>query len=622
MTTEKQKLPDFASEISKLDLLPDIKRIWPEEIKSITVPAITHMPEVSGTLVVSPFQSLSYKTWEEASRLKLDGSVTDKIWEKAVCVRPEVPIKDSDQPLAETQVLFCHDRYYLYVGVRAQNPPFVSVGKDPQEERLRLRNEGIRLSLDPLHSHGMHTSIYINALGEVSCREATTRAGYADWDYFAGDASNDSFSGDTALDISSAVKVREDGWDMELAIPFAQLEIKPLASTVLGLNVSRTATELPTENHTVEYSWMNQNQREGDVLAMVMGDMFLDSNPLSLLSIDFPTYTWGLNKAPIELRNNTDRPLRIQAATKGMGTEKQPNDYTNLPVISEIITIAPKESCKMELEFNVPILLTPECVEIEFFNADNQMLLYRGIYHFGFGTIVYPCGLEKNIDRPEVSDPDFIEKYKRYIVSKQPLFGRLTTRQKAKGDFIVKALDGSVEFDLMADGFLAKIANWLCDIYTTDEDRLTGLAYLLSQQAVLSYSAARDAFAYQLNAASILRCGGALCASYGKVFAAIASKINSAKTGKFFNARGLMLKGHSMATVWIDDRWVPFDPTTQCNAKSYWRGNHTELAGYKELAADPCLVKENGSNVTFFNSAAGLHFKTCLGNWPQGAPIE
>ncbi|MCK4983204.1 MAG: hypothetical protein KAS17_09790, partial [Victivallaceae bacterium] len=460
---------------------------------------------------------------EKDSQLELDGSVTDKIWEKAVCVKPNIPIKDNEQPLAETEVLFCHDRYYLYVGVRAQNPPFKSDVKDEKEQRLRLRNEGIRLSLDPLHSHGMHISIYINVLGEISCLKATTRAGVADWDYYAGDISNDEmYSSNIALDLSSAVNIREDGWDIELAIPFSELEIKPLPGTILGLNVSRTATELPRENHTVEYSWMHQNQRDGDVLAMTMGDMFLDCNPLSLISIDFPTYTWGINKAPIELRNNTDKILKIQACTKGIGTEKQPYEFTNPPIMSEIITIGSKENCKSELEFNIPVLLTPECLEIEFWNADNQILLYRAIYHLGFGTIVYPCGLEKNITRPSPSDPNFIEKYKRYIVSKQPLFQRLTTRQKAKSDFILKAMDHSVHFNLMQDGFLSNIANWLCDIYSTDEDRLTGLAYFLSQPAVLSYSAPRDPFCYELNSASILRCGGALCASYGKVFVSIA----------------------------------------------------------------------------------------------------
>ena len=604
-------------------VLPDLKRIWPDRIKTLVVPAVSYMPEPSGSLSSSPSRSMDHNVWKQRACRRLDGSLNADFWQQAVCIEPDIPIRGPEPP-AGTKVYFCYDRNYLYVGVRAQDPPFrADTSNNAEGERRRLANEAIRISIDPKHDHSQCISIFANALGEVFCRKSLVKAGCADWDYYFGDPST-SFEKDIELEITTAVCVGDKGWTLEMAVPFSELGIVPQSGAIMGLNVARTATELPKENYTVEYSWMDRNLRDSNVLPMTMGDMALASMPVSLVSIDFPAYTWGTNRVPIKLKNNTGSPLTVQITSRGLmdvAIEAPPYGGTHQPVLSESIKLPPDEVTEAAFPLEAPVVSTPQCMEFEIRNIANSELLYRAIYTFGKSAVIYPFGVEKKLQTPSPDDPDFIEKRTRFIVGQQPLFKRLTTRQNAESDFVLEAVDGSVRFNLMVDGVLGQIADWLCSIYHNDEDRLIGAAFFLSQPAVMTYSGPRASFASQMNSLTIIRCGGGICSEYGRAFVGLASRMKSTDTGEYFKARCLMLKGHTLATVWMEDRWVPFDPNTN-NVKAFWRHDHRTLANYRELATDPTLLAKNGSILTVFNTAAFLHYLPSLGNWPQGAPAE
>ncbi|MCD4831268.1 MAG: hypothetical protein K8R02_05585 [Anaerohalosphaeraceae bacterium] len=613
----------LAAKLRDNAVLPGLKRIWPDRIKTLVVPEVSYMPEASGSLSSSAFKSVDHNVWKQLACRPLDGSLNADFWQQAVCMEPDIPIR-GPEPLANTKVYFCYDRDYLYVGVRAQDPPFrADTGNNAEDERRRLANEAIRISIDAKHDHSQCISIFANALGEVFCRKALIKAGFADWDYYSGDSST-SFEQDIELEITTAVCVGDKGWTLEMAIPFSELGVAPQPFTVMGLNVARIATELPEENYTVEYSWMDRDLRDSNVLPMTMGDMALASLPVSLVAIDFPAYTWGTNRVPIKLKNNTGSSLTVQITSRGLmdvAIEAPPYGGTHPSVLSELIELPSGEITETDFPLEVSVILTPQCMEFEIRNVANSELLYRAIYTFGKSAIIYPFGVEKKLQTPSSDDPDFIEKRTRFIVGQQPLFKRLTTRQSAESDFVLEAVDGSVHFNLMADGILGQIADWLCSIYDNDEDRLIGAAFFLSQPAVMTYSGPRASFASQMNSLTIIRCGGGICSEYGRAFVGLASRMKSVATGEHFKARCLMLKGHTLATVRMDDSWIPFDPNTN-NVKAFWRHDHRSLANYRELATDPTLLAKNGSILTVFNTAAFLHYLPSLGNWPQGAPTE
>lgn len=580
----------------KEHILPDLRRMWPGEIKSIVVPAISSPPF-------------------------LDGSLDSPVWGNAVCVEPNIPVMYNG-PIVKTKVFLCYDRNYLYIGVRAENPIInPSVKVDQKAHHRRMENEQVCISIDAFHDHRRYVSVFVDALGQCYCRSAQGRVGFTDWDYYFGDPSYNVVQ-DKKICLRSSSRLTDDGWQAEAAIPFSDLEVRtPVPGTVMGLNVSRLTSELPTENYQYEFSWMDRNFRCGEVLAMTMGDMAFARASISLVSINFPNVTWGTNYADIKLMNNTNSDVSVYVISRGLCGVWAPYEYSHAPITSEIVQLPANGTVQATFRYEMPVFFMPSNIAFEIRDSISGECLYEAIYDLGTCPLVYPFGVEKHIEPPLPGTPYFIEKRMRYIVSRQPLLRRRTTRQGAESDFVIDAIDGSVKFNLMKDGVMSEIGSWLCSLYNNDEDRVIGAAFFLAQQAVMVYSASRTYFASQSNALTILRSGGGFCGNFAQAYVGLISHLKSVRTGKFFKARVLEVSQHALNVVWMDDHWAVIDPTSM-NIKAFFRRDHRSLATAEELRDDPNLVWENGSTLTKFLNADLRQLNVQLANWPQGAPHQ
>lgn len=585
------------------NIIPNLKRGWPRSILHL---AATHVERPPA----------------------LDGTLTDPLWHGVQGIEPQVPFHH-DSAFVATKVHVAWDITTLYVGVRATLPVLsVAVEKGSIIERDRLRAEKVMLSIDGRHNHSDMQTISINARGEPEWYDDLTHmAGFSDevgfqhyW-WTLKEANPDPAAKARQMGLCGAAHAGATEWTAELAIPLASLDVEtPIPGLTMGLEIIRTATERPAENFDYYFTWMPQYP---GILGspIKMGFLSLGPTQVNLESIDFPNCSWGINYAPVCLSNKTRRTLKVVMISRGICSAEPWNTHANPSVESGPVEIPAQESVEMKFKYHVPVRFTPEYIELEVRDYPKGDRLMRVTYNLGTCALVYPFGQEKGIATPPLNDPHFIEKRLRYIVSRQPLLRRRTTRQDAPSDFYIEAVDGSIFFDLMQDGVMQKIANWLCSLYDNDIDRVIGSAFFMAQQAVYVYASRRAHFAALLDPLSNLRLGGGMCGEFGRAHVGLLTHMNSLTTGDRFRARKINVGGHALTTVWMFDRWVLLDPMTP-NVKAFFHRDHQTLASGQDLRHDPTLITYNGSTTMIFANPTLLQNVSCGTTWPDGAPSE
>ena len=587
------------------NIIPNLKRGWPDLIRHIVATEIEQPPA-------------------------LDGTLTDPLWKGVHAIEPQVPFHH-DNPLVSTKVYLARDLMTLYVGVRAALPVLpVSVKKGSAAEHDRLGEEKVALALDMRHNHSEMQTISINARGELEWYDDVSQmAGFSNevgFQYYwwsLKEMNPDPTAKAREMGLRGATCVEDTEWTAELAIPLSSLNVEmPIQGLTMGLEVIRTATERPVEKFNYHFTWMPQYP--GILCSPIkMGFMSLAPAQVSLEAIDFPNCSWGINYASVRLNNNTRRVLRVVMISRGICGSEPPNAHANYPVETGPLEIPAHKSISTTFEYHMPVRFIPEYIELEIRDHALGDRLMHVTYNLGTCAVVYPFGQEKGMATPALDDPHFIEKRIRYIVSRQPLLRRRTTRQGAPSDFFIEAVDGSVSFDLMQDCAMQKIADWLCLLYDNDIDRVIGSTFFMSQQAVYVYTSRRAHFAMLLDSLSNLRLGGGMCGEFGRSHVGLLSHMTSVNNVNRFRARKINVGvgGHSLTAVWMFDRWVLLDPTTP-NVKAFFHRDHRTLASGQDLQHDPSLISYNGSTLMIFANALLVQSVACGTTWPDGAPAE
>ncbi|MFH1706524.1 MAG: hypothetical protein ABIF71_01200 [Planctomycetota bacterium] len=154
--------------------------------------------------------------------------------------------------------------------------------------------------------------------------------------------------------------------------------------------------------------------------------------------------------------------------------------------------------------------------------------------------------------RPKPSDPDFLRKYNAFICGRLPWFERRSTRDGAKGDFILAAVDGSVKFDLMAPDVLDRIARYIYGRYDNDMDRLQGASSFFHQRTVTRHSGSGSAFG-DIDAAGLFRLGAALCGHRAQALTLFLKHMDCQTARRKHWTHCLGLAGHIVTLV--DPSW-------------------------------------------------------------------
>jgi len=166
------------------------------------------------------------KAIRAADPIRIDGRLDDAAWTRA---EPSSDFRQRDPeegaaPSERTELRVAYDEDALYVGIRL----FDDAPKRIVRQLTRRDQSGdadrVTLYLDPHHDHLTGVEFEVSAAGVQ--RDAVIF--------------NDSWSDDSWDAVwESAVSVDEQGWSVEMRIPFSQLRFPRQDSAVWGINVSR-----------------------------------------------------------------------------------------------------------------------------------------------------------------------------------------------------------------------------------------------------------------------------------------------------------------------------------------------------------------------------------------------
>ncbi len=162
----------------------------------------------------------------ETSALRLDGALTDAVWQSAPVVGDFVQREPSDgaPPSFPTEVRVAYDSANLYVAVRATDPePGKIVGLLTRRDEPSP-SDWLRVIIDSYHDRRTAYEFAVNAAGVKQDK------------YWFNDGSEDR-SWDAVWDVE--VTRNASGWQAEFRIPFSQLRYNPRATTTFGFAVVR-----------------------------------------------------------------------------------------------------------------------------------------------------------------------------------------------------------------------------------------------------------------------------------------------------------------------------------------------------------------------------------------------
>lgn len=180
---------------------------------------------------------------------------------------------------------------------------------------------------------------------------------------------------------------------------------------------------------------------------------------------------------------------------------------------------------------------------------------------------------------PSPNDPDFVAKKRDFIASRLPAFTR-------RNGMVIAAVDGSVEFPLLEEGAMERIATWISEKFKIREDRLIAATMVGSGPAFTNHSPESTSLEYLLTPLSTLRLGAGDCYARANVLAGLLSKM-PAGDGGAFEAYPTLVLGHIITTVRCHRGWIPVDASF---GHFYFRRDNRALATTEELAKDLEMV--------------------------------
>jgi hypothetical protein len=209
-----------------------------------------------------------------------------------------------------------------------------------------------------------------------------------------------------------------------------------------------------------------------------------------------------------------------------------------------------------------------------------------------------------------------------------PRLRRLTTRDGAASDFVLRAEDGSVEFNLMQAGVLDRMGEYVAGLFDNDLDRVLGVFYLSYHPAVARHMSWGHRIMQGAGPLTVIRGnfagGGGNCGYHARAFAGMAAHLRLG--GKPLAAHTVGIWGHVVAAVGYHGGKVLLDPDV---GHFLMTPDGSDLATIEEFRANPSLLTTAGPDdlarlYTFDDARVrdypGIRDEEFQGVWPPGAP--
>ena len=427
--------------------------------------------------------------------------------------------------------------------------------------------------LDLEHSHARFLEVAVTRDGEVSVSRRTSVPGELPTDRFG------STSPCPEAELPEA-EVHElgSGWGGTLTIGALGSEVP-----VIGMLVKACAGGPPP----ALVRWPRHVPPDLGEVPLTFGDLYLESEGFEVEEIDLERLTWGENTARLST-NQAWATTALKVVLPGDGETLY--ESTGSPdILGFQLPFRGKWSPDVENTMRL---------ELELRDEDGRSL-WRGAYPSGFdaGVIVREIYGGAPSPRPEASDPQFIERYRAFLLSRLPNLKTRTTRDGAPSDFCVVDEERKLSFDLMESGVLGQMASWVAETFPDWRDGLCAASILLHGPALTIHSRSHPAFLSRATPETVLRVRACFCDHAAHVLAALIENLGC-HYGLTFRTWRYGLRGHIVPAVETPDGMNVFDAML---GAFYYVLDNTRFATLDELRA----VREISYRMNFNNVANG-----------------
>jgi len=186
------------------------------------------------------------------SPVVVDGQLDDEVWTRAPAATAFIQRDpDEGQPASElTELRLAYDEAAVYAGVRLHDREPSRISRQLSRRDDDAEADWFALLLDPHHDHLTGAIFRVSAAGVQG-------------DAIIYNDTSDDDSWDAVW--TSAVRVDEGGWTVEMRIPLSQLRFSPAASHTFGVNAMR---QIHRKN---EHAWLVHVPKTESGLASRMG---------------------------------------------------------------------------------------------------------------------------------------------------------------------------------------------------------------------------------------------------------------------------------------------------------------------------------------------------------------
>ena len=174
--------------------------------------------------------------------------------------------------------------------------------------------------------------------------------------------------------------------------------------------------------------------------------------------------------------------------------------------------------------------------------------IWQGQYPFGFDSDIivrekYGPFSNRRQDRPEPSDSDFVEKFRRYILSGIPDY-----RPGGPVGLFLEDPSGKAHLDLLRDDWPARLVKMLAQRFGRWDDALCAVSMWIYHPLVTRHSPSWARLTAQVKTLSIPRMCGAYCDSTARLGAMLAEKLGR-HMGVKLTGYTAGLRGHILTMV-------------------------------------------------------------------------
>lgn len=367
--------------------------------------------------------------------------------------------------------------------------------------------------LDPAHDHFTCRQYAIDESGEVHGSEVLIAPGE-----MPGDAPAKSLPTPPAARGNFKLQ-GSGGFNVELDIPAADLWSTPEAPVGLRIKVGFREDIIP---HPL--IWPVQEEKD---MPLTFGDLYVPGGgqtKVDALVISAPA--WGVETTlslGAEVRDADSGMVRVTML---------------LPEDSEAVSEYRWSASDGRIDLSLPVVFPHRgkwandialtaSMRIEILSAE-QKLLWQGAYPFGFdmGVIVRErYGAREVTPRPVESDPEFVDTFRHYILSRMPDYRQRTTNDGAPSDFYLEDITGNAHLNLSKPGWLKDVAAMITSRFPDWQDALCAASAWVYHPAVTCHSSSWSRLSGQASVETIARVGGCFCGDTTCLLAALSEEI-------------------------------------------------------------------------------------------------